>query len=71
MGVWGGDVATPNLIPGGNSVQVLVTDYQGKRFEEGSGYKLVVELELQRVLKSRRRRDTLYRLPVGDMFSAQ
>ena len=44
MGVSGGDAATPILILGGNSVEAIVTDYQGKCFEEeeGSGNELVV-----------------------------
>jgi hypothetical protein len=34
LGVSGGDAATPNLILGENSVEAIVTEYQGKCFEE-------------------------------------
>ena len=44
MGVSGGDAATSNFILGGNTVEAIVNDYQGKCFEEeeGSGNELVV-----------------------------
>jgi hypothetical protein len=45
VGVSGGDTATPNLILGGNSVEVIVTDYKSKCSEEGSSNELVVELQ--------------------------
>jgi len=48
VGVSGGDAATSNFILGGNTVEAIVTDYQGKCFEEeeedGSGNELIVGL---------------------------
>jgi hypothetical protein len=57
--VSGGDVATPNLFLGGNSVEAIIIDWLGRRFEvEGSNNKLVVGL--QRAFKSLAVRPAIY-----------
>ena len=52
VGVSGGDVATPKFILDGNSVEAMVTGYQGKGFEEEGSSNRLVAAGLQRGFKS-------------------